>query len=249
MSNLPRYSTKARCVLAAIGIAALAGTEVGAQVQSSKPPATIKSNMILQPLFKIKNKKDVCAGKIFAATLPDGGVFLLTCAHLFAMDDKPLTGAQIADSCTGVSLLSLDGSSIVGSAGPELLKNGKPSDLEKGDCSGDLVAFRSSKTVLTPVAFETSPVKAGTRVWVITKESDSPGTAQQVIGGKVTDASAKIVDVKMDRKVMIRATSGSPVVNQNGKLIGILIGGAGQSIFLHPAITMLTQLKADGLTK
>lgn len=92
----------------------------------------------------------------------------------------------------------------------------------------------------TPLRVRSSPVKSKDRVHLIGVSYDEPDVAQKVYSGTVTRREGDRFVYDLDTPVNIRGFSGAPIVDDNGKLVGLM------TIFFEPRMDGDFYLEAGG---
>lgn len=202
----------------------------------------LPSTFVVWPRFYVSDLEPFTAGKAFAVQLDNGRKVLISCLHLFGPLgglDQHINPQELPTRVMGVDLLSLDSSTIIGKAGKELLKSGQAMDLVKdGNYTGDLVAFDlpvDAPLGAIPIISNTPSI--GTPVWLITVFADDNSNSPRLCSGKITSANGKCTEVSLDAPIKLQACSGAPVVNGQGELVGMLLGGYSSTpnkIILNP---------------
>lgn len=214
------------------------------------PPPPLPANLAVRPTFELKDGRRVEAGTAFGATMDGGEPVLLSALHLLGEAgglDKQIPAKQIPDVVTAVSLFDMDRSRLLGTAGKGLLREGQPigEGRTEGDCRGDIVAFRLSQQSSIGVAplAKTNP-GFSTLVWVVGKEFSKSGATAEAFPGVVWVSTRKALVVVMRTPMDLSGFSGAPVVNAQGEIVGMVIGGgeSGQSglpvALLNPVAAM-----------
>lgn len=99
--------------------------------------------------------------------------------------------------------------------------------VNKSHAVGDLALFlvTGCKENLPYFKFGLKAVKAGDRVWLATRVSSGADAALRTHRGNVVSVNKNEIKVKYDNsKLAFSGTSGSPILNENGEVIGINTG-------------------------
>lgn len=180
------------------------------------------------PKFNFKDGTSHTAGKAFGVAWFKGRKLLLAPYHCLGpaggyshyIDPKVLP-----DMITSVDVLNLQGSSVVATAGRELLKWACPVEHSNGDLSGDMIAFElPPRTSLPVLALTDQLVAPKSRVFVLTRADRSSSLSADRYGGTVESCYRTALVVKMDQPIDAMGSSGSPVVNDKGQLVGMMVG-------------------------
>jgi hypothetical protein len=218
-------------------------------------PPTLPANLAVRPTFTLKDGHTVEAGTAFGATMDGGEPVLLSALHLLGEAgglDKQIPAQQVPDVVAAVSLFNMDRSRLLGTAGKGLLREGQPlgEGRTEGDCRGDIVAFRLSKQSGVGVApLAKANPGFSTPVWVVGKEFSQSGAAAEAFPGVVWVSTRKALVVVMRTRVDLSGFSGAPVVNAQGEIVGMVIGGGdsgqgGTSVaLLNPVVAMREKLE------
>lgn len=168
------------------------------------------------------------AAKGFAANV-GGRSVLITTGHAMtqlagAGDARTGFGGRI-----GVVTLTDMGGHEVGKAGRCLLQN-----PPGGGYTSDLLVYELTGASGTYSLSSTLP-RVGSKVWIVSSEK---------VSGVVTDATPEAVIVKLDRTLTALHSSGSPVVDDRGNVVGMLVGtGEGRTVIsCNPAVAILSKL-------
>ncbi len=203
------------------GAAALLLAAVPALAQYGGTPVGV-------PRFNFTDGTSHTAGKAFAVAWFKGRRLLLAPYHCLGpaggyssyIDPKVLP-----EKIKSVDVMNLQGSSVVATAGRELLRWACPVEHANGDLSGDMLAFElPARTSLPVLAMSAELVPAKTKVWVLTRGDRSSSLSADRYSGVVESCYRTALVVKMDQTVDAMASSGSPVVNDKGQLVGMMVG-------------------------
>jgi hypothetical protein len=241
MPNQNVASRNRSSLLAAIVLfIACAATKAEAQV----PRAT---DTICQPEYVLTDGRTFSAGKASAVHLPNSQkTVLISVMHVFGPDgglDVAIPASKLPRLVSKVNLLDPANDAEIGHAGTELLSSGEGHAAD-GDDSKDLVAFelvaRYPRKILS---LSSKPAAIGSKCWLITYvDGNIPGE----YSGVVVASSPTDMAFKPDQNVVTHATSGSPVVNALGEVIGLLVGHdkTGQ-IWCNPGYRIRQRLDAE----
>ena len=193
-------------------------------IEDAVPPSA-DLDAVFRPSFTT-TEGEIDAGSGFLVRWPDGRVLLLTAHHLLGTAggmSREYTGAELSGGVvTGVTAASVDDENIV-------IASNRMVDLP-GAVSGDvdirrdLAAFEVTDAADAAVLeLAESPPAPGDRVYLLA-ETDQPGSR---IYPAVLAARGKVPFLRFeyDDEVALKATSGAPVLNSDGRVVGINIGG------------------------
>ena len=188
-----------------------------------EPP--LPANAIFKPSFLFLDDS-FCAGTAFILTGPGGKKLLLTPDHLFGPDgglNAQMSPADIASQVCGVVGLSMEDQSSICTAGKYAgIADAAP--LESGAEDKDLAVFYINQTPGAAFSLSDTDPKVGDRVWMYarlrgtTKVMLYPATVSVADGAKLH----YIFDGHPDP---LNGTSGAPVLDAKGKVVGMNLGG------------------------
>lgn len=180
------------------------------------------------PKFVFKNGQSHTAGKAFGINWFKGRKLLIAPYHLLG----PAGGythyvlpRNLPDEVTAVNVMDLQRSRLLATTGHALTSWACPVEHSDGDLSGDLMAFELPASCNFPVLTIAPPLlPVKTKVWVLTKTNNSSGSSADRYAGEVTSCYRTAMIVKMDQALDAYGSSGSPVVNDKGQLVGMMVG-------------------------
>lgn len=212
---------KTRLGLVPLSVFTMMLSAIAAQGQS---PAD--ADCLLEPTFVMRDGSESSAGKAWCAKLKDGRSVVVTALHLLGPDGgqpKQIPASQVGSSLARVDLFTA-GSQRRSSTNKVLSRTGYTLNEQTMDCSGDVVYFEAP-TSLVPKAFTlaTQPAKPREPVWLFTKLAGA--TAPRLYPGVVVVSTPTMLQVKLSKPCALRATSGSPVIDKTGKVVGQLSAG------------------------
>lgn len=180
-------------------------------------------------------------GKAFAARAA-GRTVLITTAHGLT----ELTGSSDARSLFQGRAASVD---LLDTAGRHLAKAGNCvlQNPRGGFYTSDLFVFElPTSGGIDTYTLSPSLPPVGSKVWVISKEGSNFGgtSGGDKYSGKVTSSSLEGIMVRMDAPLTAMHSSGSPVVDDRGNVIGMLVGTSDgrRTIGLNPSASILNRL-------
>ncbi|MFG1610172.1 serine protease [Actinoplanes sp. NPDC049265] len=192
-------------------------------IEDAVPPS-VDLDAVFRPTFTT-TEGEIDAGSGFLIRWPDGPVLLLTAHHLLGTTggmSREYTGAELAGVVTGVTAASVDDENIeVASSTMVDLPEAVSSDVDiRRDIAAFQVAGTSGATVLELAA---APPKPGDRVYLLA-ETDKPGS-RIYPAVETAKRGTPYLQFEYDDEVTLKATSGAPILNSDGKVVGINIGG------------------------
>lgn len=218
-----------RGFLAAAALAALGAVSVGlAHAQQSQPDTAARS--ICRPQF-IVDGDALSAGTGFVVEQPGPGAapLLVTALHLFGPSGGLEADVPWADMARRVRLdrcRSLaDGKDWRGGAALTI-----PDTVPLGDDLPyrDIAAFRpdpGSVASVPRLKLAEQPPRLGATVWLVAEVIGAPPT-RRLHRAIVTYAGSDALQYRFDDvDLQIRATSGAPVVDAAGRVVGVHLGG------------------------
>jgi hypothetical protein len=224
-----------------------------AQEGTSQPPA-LSPNVVVRPVFDTVDGR-FGAGTAFFISLPGQAQPLgLTAHHLFGEAgglERAVTAPELGRFVQAVHFHELDGEELF-PAGPMLVLPAAGHSTTPGDWSTDVAAFRAPASV-APRALRLAPKNAapGEDVWLVAEVLGGKSAGQRLHHARVLVSESSLLAYKFDDLTLqIRATSGAPVVNARGEVVGLNVaGGLVDGImlgFAHPVESVSAHL-ARGL--
>lgn len=203
-------------------------------IQMLPPPKpAIPKAAVVCPVFHFKNKPSIAFGTGFVLEAASKR-YLVTAYHLLHIDNS-----KDLDQVKYVDLYNANRSQKVGTAGLSLLHSGRSS--VDGDLSMDCALFASPQlSDSNALQLSDNDVVLGDRVWIVGKSETSPNP--NYVPARVIRIRKKDTLILMRNPTNMVGYSGSPVINRNGKVFGILLMGSQDC---HYGVVMrLADLKA-----
>jgi hypothetical protein len=186
------------------------------------------SDSVGVPLFHFRDGTTHTAGKAFAVKWFNNKNVLICPLHLLGPAggyDKYVDPRFVPDVIESVEVMDLQKRDVLATAKRGLLRKGSPVEKASGDLCDDLMAFDLPNAgSLTLFGLSAQLPAVGTRVWVLSKTANSRSSEADRYAGTVIESSLKGIDVKLDEPLDAPASSGSPVVDANSDLVGMLVG-------------------------
>ncbi len=192
--------------------------------------APLPDKVVFQPVFKTAAEGEFSAGKAFVIAASCGPV-LISAYHLFGeagglKAQVPVT--KLNDTIQEITLLDISTDepkfTLTGKSVTPLKAKPCCEGPEPARAPGDVFAFKASSN-LSDVALPVSKiaVKKGDRLRVLTSIIGGPGTSFDAVAMGMQDGY--LVYEMVSKKYVVRATSGAPVVDSEGRVVAINLGG------------------------
>ncbi|MDQ1351501.1 MAG: ZZ-type protein [Acidobacteriota bacterium] len=195
---------------------------------------------VVRPIFS-SQMDSVIGGYAFVATVEKNGKpLMLTALHVMdelikkkgidcSEKNKNYTGRELPAIITHVDIYDIFASNWmmtpVGSAGPMLVLPDARTDGEEPYSDRDIAAFWiKDASNLNPVPLAGQPPVKGAPVWQAARSPKKP--VQHLFKAVVVESTDRTLVFKYeDPGEKAKYTSGSPVLNKNGEIVGISVGG------------------------
>jgi hypothetical protein len=197
-------------------------------VKPSEPPSLAR-NVIVRPVFDTVDGR-FGAGTAFFVSLPGQAQPLgLTAHHLFGEAgglERQVPASELGRFVEAVSFHEMDGEELL-PAGAMLVLPTAGHSTTPGDWSTDVAAFHAPASV-APRALRLAAKNAapGEDVWLVAEVLAGKSKDQHLHHARVFVSESSLLAYEFDDVTLqIRATSGAPVVNARGEVVGLNVGG------------------------
>lgn len=203
--------------------------------------------MVGSPTFQIRSEADITAGKIFCAELKNGKKVLVSALHLIGPAgglERQYTAAECAKQIRSVKIKAGFSGQSIGTGGEQLLKNGDISKTNSNDLRGDLIAFVvNPDNQLSPVKLNGKLPRINDRAFIVSCREDG---RQALFEGSITESTNKYIAIKLRENTYLPKTSGAPVIDSNGTLIGMVYGtNNSTTYYLNPGASIYLRLNTE----
>ena len=185
------------------------------------------TNTVFRPTFQTV-ATSFSAGTAFVCEFPESGQhLLLTAHHLFGPDgglESETDWKQLNQVVTLTVAASLHDPKVRLISKQALLIPGAHALSDKG-LNNDIAAFKLDPDSSRPsLKLAMILPKVGERVWLFCQQAGKDNV--ELVSATVTRSDFKELDYKIERKDFeLRATSGAPVLNSEGLVVAVNIGG------------------------
>jgi hypothetical protein len=206
-------------------------------------PPKLPSNTVLRPTFAT-TEGDINAGTAFLVKREDGKILLLTAHHLFGEaggHSRNIPGAELPKVFKELTATSSDDATMkVKSVTVLPLVDARPQDQD--GYGHDLAAF----VVTDPgnagvLELAPEPPKKGDHVWLAAQVT---GSKDRLFHARVEGIGARGMQYGFDDRPELPGTSGAPVVDARGHVVGIHLAGGEMNGTLHGAGGSVTTIRA-----
>jgi hypothetical protein len=201
-----------------------AGDEAPPSATPAGPPEA-PENAVLRPAFSTTTEGEIDGGTAFLARWTDDRVLLLTAQHLFGEAlgmSRDYTGAELPDLVTSMTATSVDDTAIeVQSSTLISMPEAVPLTTNiTRDVAGFVIDDAAEAAVLE---LAPAPPAPDERVWLLAEVS---GSEKRLFPATLEDVSPEeYLQYAFDTPLDLTATSGAPVLNASGQVVGINVGG------------------------
>ncbi len=201
------------------------------------PAPAVADGFVLRPIFEAGGDS-VIGGYSFVAQ-KEGTPVLLTALHVMdemikkqdvdcSAGNTGYSGRELPAVITGVGIYHIFAErwmfEHLGTAGPMLVLPGAGTGDEEPFSSRDIAAFQVKDTGnLNPAPLAKETPKVGDPVWLAIQVPNSNQRTLKAVIVEITENSMVFIFNDLEDKT--KYTSGAPVLNQNGEVVGINVGG------------------------
>lgn len=189
------------------------------------PP--LPANALYKPTFLLLDDSWT-AGTAFVVRIKEHpGLFLITANHLFGPDaglKDQMKPDEIASEVKGVTALSMQDTSKA-LWFPKFIKIANADSAETRAYAKDIAVFNAPDIPnLQVLELSAGMPKKGDRVWVFARQRGDDAAA--LLGATVVDADADKLTYVFDKAdFRLPGTSGAPVLNEKGQVVGMNLAG------------------------
>ncbi|OAI47457.1 hypothetical protein AYO44_09495 [Planctomycetaceae bacterium SCGC AG-212-F19] len=225
----PTSSLRSAVVLVALTLESFLLAGDLSPAQNDAKPLAVPDGFVLQPEFQIK-KKSFAAGTAFVVKLEGfPRPVILSAIHLVGpaggyTEDVPAAKlAQVVEKVTFTDQFTGKNAMWV-TQGVLTIPDAAP--LGKTGKAGDIMAlWAPDKAALKPAPLAAKTPAKGETVWVATRAGGAPATQRLHRATVILEEEGKLYYFYDNPKFEIQGTSGAPVLNAAGEVVGINLGG------------------------
>ncbi|WP_437475733.1 trypsin-like peptidase domain-containing protein [Sorangium sp. So ce1014] len=194
-------------------------------------PPSLPRGAIVRPEFDTAEGR-ISAGTAFFAAIPgQAGPLGLTAHHLFGTAgglEREVSATELGQLVRAVYFSGIDaGEEGLQRAGSMVVLPSAGHSQEAGDWSTDVAAFRAPAS-FSPRALRLAPRNAapGEDVWLVAEVLGGTSAGQHLHRARVVHSKPMLLAYQFeDTTLELRATSGAPVVNARGEVVGLQVSG------------------------
>ncbi|WP_437606774.1 trypsin-like peptidase domain-containing protein [Sorangium sp. So ce834] len=208
----------------------------------------------MRPTFDTAEGR-ISAGTAFFVSIPgQAGPLGLTAHHLFGTAggfEREMSATELGQLVRAVYLSEIDlgeGEEEPLRAGPMVVLPSAGHAREAGDWSTDVAAFRAPASLYAR-ALRLAPRNAapGEDVWLVAEVLGGKSAGQRLHRARVVHSRPTLLAYQFeDTTLELRATSGAPVVNAGGEVVGLQVSGGPEGDILwgnaHPVESVRAHL-------
>lgn len=204
------------------------------------PEPRTPGHFVVRPIFSAAGDSAIGGYAFVVKVEKNGEPLLLTALHV--MDElikqkgidcsdtnKNYTGQELPAIITQVDIFDIFAAnwmlSPLGTAGPMLVLPNARTGGEEPYSDRDIAAFKIQDAPgLTPVLLATQPPVVGDPLWQVARSPQN--SSPQLFKAVVVESTDRTLVFKYEgMKERPKYTSGSPMINKNGEVVGITVGG------------------------
>ena len=221
------------------------------------PPALAAAGFAFQPSFATSAGNEYQAGKLVIAKVPSapGGLLGLSCIHIFGPEGglaRQIASDALPAFIKKTTLIAADGGRT--EIGAVLAVPGAHPSVSDGrslpNPSTDLSVFRVPAELAThALELAADEPAVGDRVWLLARLVGGAAADVYLHPAHVRVSNDKILGYEFENSQLnLTATSGAPVVNAQGKIVALNIGGGltgGKlNVFGNPVVSVRKKIDA-----
>ena len=219
------------------------------------PSFNVPKSTLLKPEFTSKEFSYI-AGSSFVVNFNDN-LYLLTAHHLFGPPaglDKKYSKHEITQLSPSVKAYDFDNGSVVVESNQFLpIKNAK--ELNWRDASPDIAIFKIPNAKIESLTLASSTPVKGDIVFLYAHLKNASKNDTRYHSATITASNGKFIKYRYHNRFLNpTATSGAPVLNQSGEVVGLNVSVAGFPILnwkgvANPLISISQALNACNPTQ